>query len=50
MFKYLGELPTDDWQFCLVRIKGSADVIVVVDLSGAHPPRMIIDGKLVAIK
>jgi hypothetical protein len=48
-FKLIGELPEGDWQFSLIRVRGEADVLVVVDLLGRHAPRMVIDGKFVVI-
>ena len=48
--EYIGTLPNGDWKFCLVVIKGQADVLVCADLTGINTPRMIVDGKLVTIK
>jgi hypothetical protein len=47
--KWIGELPRGNWQFCLVRIRGQADVVVVADRTGQNAPRMVIDGKLVSL-
>ena len=49
-FTYAGELPKGDWRFLLVSMAGKADAIVVVDMSGDNPPRMIIRDKLVTIR
>lgn len=49
-FTYIGELPAGGtWRFCVVAIKGQADVVLICDTSGRHTPRMVIDGKLVEI-
>jgi len=48
-FTYIGSLPPGEWRFCLVCIGGQADVILVIDKTGANAPRMVIGDKLVEL-
>jgi hypothetical protein len=48
-YEFLGDLPEGKWRFMLLTIAGQPDVIVVVDESGMHAPRMVIGAKLVEL-
>lgn len=48
-YKLIGELPVGDWEFCLVRVRGGTDAIVIIDKTGQNEPRMLIGAKLVRL-